>query len=106
MNPNLSRLVLAVDDTNAEGKTQITMTQEGAEMLMQGYLCGRCLEDLTLLGAFPAECPVCHFPVAQEQISQFKEQFKGKQHIGSRVSLADELAQLGEMYIPPGGITY
>jgi predicted amidophosphoribosyltransferase len=98
---HLTGLVIDVEETNERGQPQLTVTEDGAEMLRLGYLCGRCLEDLRPLGAMPEKCPCCGFPVAKEQSRQYHRDFQGKTQVGSRLSLSDELERLGEMWIPP-----
>jgi hypothetical protein len=92
---------VTVDETGREAyEAKITLTQEGFERLRQGYLCGRCLEDLRPLGAFPERCPCCGFPVREEQVAQLAKDFVGSEQIGSGLSLSDELVRLGDMWMP------
>lgn len=96
----LDDLVISVEDTNERGRPEVTVTAKGVEMLATGYLCARCLEDLRPLGAFPEKCPCCGFPVKEEQTRQLVQDVQGKAAVGSRLSLSDELARLGDMWIP------
>ena len=83
-------------------ESQIVLSQKGLDMMLQGYLCGRCLQDFTKIGveAFPEECPVCHFHVKELQTEQIRRDFSGTQELGSRLSLSDEMARLGELWLP------
>lgn len=73
-------------------------------MMRSGYLCGNCLEDFAKsgVGAFPEECPVCHFKVRELQAEQLRRQDVGEVELGSRVSINDELTRLGEGIWTPG----
>jgi hypothetical protein len=81
-------------------EAKVTLTEEGYERLKQGYLCGRCLQDLTPLGAFPEQCPCCGFHVKELQAQQIERDFVGQQAVGSQLSLSDELARMGELWRP------
>ena len=89
-----------LSDGRVQHQSKITLSEEGYQMLRQGYLCGRCLQDLTPLGAFPEECPVCHFRVRELQLLQLQEDFVGEEELGPRTSLSDEMARLGELWLP------
>jgi predicted amidophosphoribosyltransferase len=100
-----SDIVIAMDETNERGAPEVTVSRQGLQMLNDGLLCGRCLEDLRPLGAFPERCPCCGFHVKRDQTRQLIEDVKGHKPVGSRVSLSDELERLGEMWIPPKGLS-
>lgn len=93
------RVKVASDGREAY-EPKITLTEEGFERLRQGYLCGRCLEDLTPHGAFPEKCPCCGFPVRELQLRQLQEDFAGTEQLGPRTTLSDELARLEELWLP------
>jgi hypothetical protein len=90
-------------DGRQQFQPQITISEDGFEMLKQGYLCGRCFEDLRPVGAFPETCPCCNFRVRDLQAQQIEQDYQAHVMLGSRLSLSDELARLGEMWIPEQG---
>lgn len=81
-------------------EAKITLTAEGYQRLKEGYLCGRCLEDLTPVGAFPEKCPCCGFKVRELQGLQLQRDFVGVETVGSQLSLSDELERMGELWRP------
>jgi hypothetical protein len=82
---------------------RVTVSPDGEEMLRQGYMCGNCFEDLRPLGAFPAECPVCHFRVAELQAQQYERQRVAVDVVmGSRLSLVEELERMKSPLWLPG----
>jgi hypothetical protein len=93
------RVTLTQDGRQVD-EAKITLSEEGIEKLKQGYLCGRCLEDLTPLGAFPEQCPTCGFHVKTLQAEQLQRDYVGQEVLGPGVSLSDELARMGEIWIP------
>jgi hypothetical protein len=92
--------VQVASDGRESFESKLTLTQEGYERLRTGYLCGRCLEDLTPLGAFPEKCPCCGFRVRKLQLEQLNRDFVGEEHVGPRTTLSDELARLKELWLP------
>jgi predicted amidophosphoribosyltransferase len=92
---DFSDIVIDTEETNERGAPEITVTAKGLQMLNDGLLCGRCLEDLRPLGAFPEKCPMCGFRVKEFQTQQLIEDVKKHQKLGSRVKLSDELEMLG-----------
>lgn len=58
-------------------ESRITISKEMMEQLWQGYRCAACLEDVTELGAFPEECPLCCFPIRASQRRQLEQDFVG-----------------------------
>jgi predicted amidophosphoribosyltransferase len=91
---NMSEIVIELEETNDRGAPQVTVTAKGLQMLNDGLLCGRCLEDLRPSGAFPDECPACGFRVKEFQTQQLIQDYKGHQRVGSRISLSEELDRL------------
>jgi hypothetical protein len=91
--------IVVMPDGREMTEAVVTLSPEGEAMMKQGYLCGNCLQDFAKigLGAFPEECPVCHFKVRELQGEQLRRQDVGKADLGSRISLSDELTRLGEM---------
>lgn len=59
-------------------ESRLTISREMMEQLWQGYRCAACLEDLSGLGPYPVECPLCHFPVRQLQRAQLEQDFAGE----------------------------
>jgi hypothetical protein len=89
-------------DGRRQYEAKITLSEEGFQRLVEGYLCGRCLEDLTPLGAFPEKCPVCGFHVRELQPRQIERDFVGHELLGSQLSLSDEITRLGDTMWKPG----
>jgi hypothetical protein len=59
-------------------ESRLTVSRAMIDQMWQGYRCASCLEDLTELGAFPKECPLCHFPVKALQRQQLEQDFVGE----------------------------
>jgi len=99
---NTDGKVVVMPDGRVMTEATITLSPDGEAMMKQGYLCGNCLQDFAKigLGAFPEECPVCHFRVSELQGEQLRRQDVGEAELGSRLSLSDELTRLGDMWIP------
>lgn len=53
----------------------VTVSFEMAERIWQGYMCASCLEPLS--EAYPEACPLCGFPVRDQQRQQLERDFKG-----------------------------
>lgn len=107
----LEDLVVSVDEgersrvrVTSDGRqmyeAKITLTAKGYEWLRTGLLCGNCMEDLRSQGAFPEHCRTCGFPVRELQLQQLQRDFVGTEQVGPRYSLSDELARLGDMWVP------
>jgi hypothetical protein len=79
---------------------KITFTKEGFEWLRLGHLCIQCFADLRPQGAFPDNCGTCGFPVKELQLIQLGHDDVGEEHVGSRLSLSDEMSRLGELWLP------
>lgn len=99
---NTDGKVVVMADGREMTEATVTLSPAGEAMMKQGYLCGRCLQDFAKigLGAFPEECPVCHFPVRELQAEQLRRQDVGEVELGSRLSLSDEMSRLGELWLP------
>lgn len=91
---SLEGIVVSMDETNERGAPEVTVTAKGLQMLNDGLLCGRCLEDLRPLGAFPEKCPCCGFRVKEFQTQQLIEDVKKYEKV-NRPSFGDELERLG-----------
>ena len=63
--------------------------------MRDGYICARCFEDLDT--AFPDECPVCHFPMRDDQARFIAERFVGERWVGPTTTLEEEAAIMLEM---------
>jgi hypothetical protein len=107
----LENLIISVDEGERSRVRQlpggrqayepkITFTQEGFEWLRTGILCIQCFEDLRPVGAFPKRCPTCGFPVRKMQLEQLAADDVGKEMLGSRLSLSDELERMRELWLP------
>ena len=67
-----------LSDGRKMAESKLIVSREMMEQMWQGYRCASCLEDLTELGAFPEECPLCHFPVKALQRQQLEQDFVGQ----------------------------
>jgi len=56
--------------------------------MQAGYICIQCYEDLDT--AFPEECPVCRYKMAERQAEEFAKDYRGNAHIGPSTSLEQE----------------
>lgn len=54
---------------------RLTVPDEVVEQIRHGYQCIECLEPLET--AFPKKCPLCSFPIREEQAEAFAQAFKG-----------------------------
>jgi len=59
-------------------ESRLTVSRAMMEQMWQGYRCAACLEDVTDLGAFPVQCPLCHFPIRERQRQQLEQDFVGE----------------------------
>jgi hypothetical protein len=61
-------------------ESTLTLSPEAMTQIWQGYRCARCLEYecIVPLGAFPEACPVCRFPMREEQRRQLAQDFVGE----------------------------
>ena len=59
-------------------ESKLIVSPEMIEQMWQGYRCASCLEDLSELGPFPDQCPLCHFPVKLNQRRQLEQDFVGQ----------------------------
>ena len=71
---------------------RFTLCADDIEMIRQGYKCVDCGEPLA--SAFPAECPLCGFPIKDAQSEAFTELFAGDKNVGSRINADEELDRL------------
>jgi hypothetical protein len=72
----------------------LVLDAETVERMRLGYMCVKCLEPFQV--PWPVRCHVCGAPIAREQRAYFEREFAGDVHMGSRVSIEDELASLPE----------
>jgi len=89
-------------DGREMAESKLIVSKEMLDQMWQGYRCASCLEDLTELGAFPQECPLCHFPVKALQRSQLEQDFVGEIEAMRQAGFIDtELGHLERsQYIP------
>lgn len=52
-----------------------TLSPEQADRMWAGYMCAACLEPLA--EAYPEKCPLCGFPVRDQQRQQLERDFLG-----------------------------
>lgn len=92
----------------------IIIDEDSIEQMRVGYKCIRCHEPQS--EPFPVRCEStlpdgvtrwCNFPIREKQPAEFAAMYKGEVHVGSRVSLADEVERMTEMdeYEARTGIT-
>lgn len=74
--------------------TKLVFDRESTQRIRHGYACAKCLAVFER--AWPEQCPECGAPVRARQLEYFEREYGGVVHVGSRVSLADELASLHE----------
>ena len=80
--------VLVRSDGSVRHAVEIGFTDEQVGRMKAGYICAKCYEDLDT--AFPDECPVCHFPMAERQAELFAKRFEGTKWVGPTTSLDEE----------------
>jgi hypothetical protein len=70
----------ALPDGRVMRESTITLSPEAMQQMFDGYRCARCLEyeGIVPLGAFPKECPLCKFPMRDEQRRQLDRDFVGE----------------------------
>lgn len=66
-------------DGRMMGESRITLSPDAMGEIFNGYRCARCLENLKPLGAYPERCPLCGFPVRDQQRRQIELDFVGQQ---------------------------
>ncbi len=77
---------------------KFALCDDDIEAIRQGYKCINCLENLE--SVFPKNCPVCEFPMKEEQTQRFGMIYRG--HIpGARTGpdmdkIADQLEERAE----------
>lgn len=73
-----------------------TLGDEDHDKIRQGYKCIQCMEDWSAgdVGAFPAECPLCAFPVKDYQLFEYNYSFQGHKHLGGQIDPDAELDRL------------
>jgi hypothetical protein len=76
-------------DGRRMAESRITLSREWIEQMWQGYRCAACLEDVRHLGPYPDRCPLCGFPIKEQQARQLALDFKGERPVGPQDSLVD-----------------
>lgn len=66
-----------------------TMTDETFGAIQAGHLCLRCFEPQP--EAFPDTCDVCGYPMRERQIMDVAMEFRGRDHIGPGMPIAEYL---------------
>lgn len=83
MAPRWNRIVVQEDpgvtEAYPDGRMMpglnIAAQDEDVEQVRQGYRCIRCWEPLD--NAWPKQCPLCGFPIAEHQAEHFAKVYKG-----------------------------
>jgi len=88
-------LVFYEDDRAPRSPVHMVLSEFDVGRLAAGYICLQCKEDLDV--AFPDECPVCHYRMAERQAEDFAKQFKGTTHLGPSTTIADERMIMDEL---------
>jgi len=70
-------------------ESRVTISRQWMQEMFQGYLCAACMEDVTHLGAFPKRCPLCGFPIKEQQLRQLHLDFVGERPVGPQDSLVE-----------------
>jgi hypothetical protein len=73
--PNPKKL-LQLPDGRVFVDNEFTISPEQADRMWAGYMCAHCLEPL--IEAYPEACPLCGFPVRDQQRRQLEQDFKGE----------------------------
>lgn len=74
---------------------KVILSDDDVGRMRAGYVCARCWEVQT--NAFPKECSVCRFPMADKQSEFLAKAYKGSTRLGPSSSLEDELAAMEEL---------
>lgn len=83
---------LLLPDGRQQREAVLTLAEDDKERMRQGYVCMKCLEPFER--PWPERCHVCGAPIRTKQAEFFANEFGGETHLGSRLSLADELESL------------
>jgi hypothetical protein len=81
-------------DGRLQRGVRVTYDRESTERIRLGYACGKCMEPFEI--PWPEHCNVCGAPVRERQPEFFAREFAGESHLGSRLSLPEELERLRE----------
>ena len=76
-------------DGRVMAESRLTISREWMQQIIEGYRCAACLEDVTKLGAFPKACPLCGFPMRENQARQIEQDFVGEHPVGPTESLVE-----------------
>jgi hypothetical protein len=80
-------------DGRHQRQVKVFYDRESTERIRAGMACAKCQEVWEI--AWPERCPVCGAPIRDRQAEFFAKEFE-MAHLGSRVSLVEELESLGE----------
>jgi hypothetical protein len=89
--PDPDRFTLT-GDGRLFSEVKLTVDADTMARLRQGYLCANCLQPHS--EAMPEQCSLCGFEIRAQQTDWLSAHFHGRELIGSKVKLADELARL------------
>lgn len=81
--------VIHTNDGRVFSDISVTFKRSDVERMRQGYACLQCWEKVET--PFPDVCPVCTYPMADRQASDFACDFEGVQWVGSRVDYENEM---------------
>lgn len=87
--------VTIMPDGRVMQRTVIGLSREQVERMRAGYICVKCYEDLDT--AFPEHCPVCRFPMREQQTAEFAKDFRGDIAFGPSTTLDEERGIMNEM---------
>lgn len=104
-------LVVGVEDIgavdgrgNAHRTRNWLLTERGFAAAEQGYLCANCGE-WPLSPAFPAACPICRFPVKDEQTRLLVREHQGTRDVGPSPAMkALDEERERENWVPSAGV--
>jgi hypothetical protein len=87
--------VMVMPDGRVMQRTVVGLSEEQVERIRAGYICVKCYEDLDT--AFPEHCPVCRFPMREQQSAEFAKDFRGDIAFGPSTTLDEERGIMNEL---------
>ena len=87
--------VTVMPDGRVFQRTVFGLTEEQVDRMRAGYTCVKCMEDHD--AAYPTQCSVCKFPMAEKQAEEFAKDFRGEIRFGPSTTLDEERGIMNEM---------
>jgi hypothetical protein len=82
-------------DGEVRSAARITLAPDDVGRMKAGYVCAKCWEPHAV--AFPKQCSVCRFPMAERQSEFLAKAYQGNVRLGPTVSMEDELAAIEDL---------